>query len=45
MHKTYSIVRWLNKIIVTERTKAAFSAHNLFRVYSSILEGVPTKIN
>ena len=27
------ILRWLNKIIVTEWTKAPFSAHNLFRVY------------
>jgi len=38
------LMRWLNKIIVTGRTKAPLSAHNFFRVYLSILEGVPTKL-
>jgi len=39
------MVRWLNKVIVAGQAKALFSTHNLFRVHSSILEGVPTKIN
>ena len=37
------VVRWLNKIIVTERIKALFLVQRFFMMYLLILEGVPSR--
>ena len=37
------LVRWLNKIIVTERIKAPFLVQRFFMMYLLILEGVPSR--